>query len=670
MLTTILERAKRAEHGFMVVLALLVGCLGGVGAVLFRKLIAAVQELAWNGTPVTVELVRDHTAWQVVLIPAVGGLVVGPLVWFFAREARGHGVPEVMEAVAMRGGIIRPRLVVVKSLASAVSIGTGGSVGREGPIVQIGSALGSSIGQLLRVSGARLRTLVGCGAAAGIAATFNAPIAGPLFAAEVILGEFNVAQFTPIVISSVIATVISRHYLGDIPAFAVPEYAMTSPWELGIYAVLGIGAAFVGVGFVRALYLTEDVVERLAVPPWLTAALGGAAVGCIGFLHPEVLGVGYESIESALRGDLAVMLLATLLILKVLATSLTLGSGGSGGVFAPSLFIGAMAGGAVGGVAHRWLPEIAASPGAYALVGMGAVVAATTHAPLTAILIIFELTSDYKIIVPLMAACMLSTLIAVRLRRDSIYTVKLLRRGVDIRRGRDLNVLRSLKVADVMSPEVATISADTPVGELITRVTEHPHAYLYVVGPDHRLDGVIVLQEIRAALPQIEEAARLVAWDLARTDLSTLSPDQNLDAVLRIFAGKNREELPVAQDGRLVGVLTRQHLLDAYNEELLKRDVVSELSSSLVATATEEVHLGADFQMAEIDAPAAFIGRSIRDLDVRARYGAHILLLRRRSPEGGQQELEVVPEPDTVVGRNDRLVLVARAADLARLRAL
>lgn len=666
----ILDKAKQAEHSFMVVLAVLVGCLGGIGAVFFRMLIGWVQDISWGDRVFSLDLVRSHPAWYIVMVPALGGLVVGPLVYYFAREAKGHGVPEVMEAVAMRAGVIRPRLVLVKSLASAISIGTGGSVGREGPIVQIGSALGSTVGQVLQLSGTRLRTLVGCGAAAGIAATFNAPIAGALFAAEVILGEFMVTQFTPIVISSVLATVISRHYLGDVPAFIVPEYGLTSAWELAIYALLGVIAALVALAFIYVLYLFEDVADASPLPPWLLAAAGGATVGVIGLRYPHVFGVGYETIEQALSGNMALSLLCILLVLKVFATSVTIGSGGSGGVFAPSLFIGAMTGGLVGSLAHRWLPEVAANPGAYALVGMGAVVAGATHAPLTAILIIFELTSDYELIVPLMAACMLSTLIATRLREDSIYTVKLLRRGIDIRRGRDLNVLRALKVEDFMSGELVTIPADQSVAELIRRVTEHPQSCFYVVEDDMRLEGVIILAELLRKLPDLEEAKSLPARAVARTDSTTLAPEQDLDTVMRIFAGKNRDELPVVRGGRLVGVLSRQHLLDAYNEELLKRDMVSEISSSLVATATEEVHLGGDYKMAEIDAPGTFVGRSIRDLDVRARFGAQILLLRRPSASGAERELEVVPEPDTVVARGDRLVLVARGADLARLRGL
>jgi len=671
----LLFRAKLADYAFTVAVAVVIGCLGGVGAVLFRKLIGAVQKLTWGDWAMTADLVRSHPWWWVVLAPAAGGLVVGPLVYFFAKEAKGHGVPEVMEAVAVRAGVIRPRLVAIKTLASAVCIGTGGSVGREGPIVQIGAALGSAIGQWLRVSGRRLRTLVGCGTAAGIAATFNAPIAGALFAVEVILADFAVARFSPIVISSVIATVVSRHYLGDHPAFEVPEYSLVSAWELPVYFVLGLLAALVGLLFIWSLYRLEDLFEDLPMLPWLVTPVGGLIVGGIGLVHPEVLGVGYEAITEALRGNLGLTVLVTLLIAKLLATGVTIGSGGSGGILAPSLFLGATTGGMVGLAANALLPGVTASPGAYALVGMGAVVAGTTHAPLTAILIIFELTSDYSLIVPLMMSCIIATLVTTRVQRESIYTMKLIRRGVDLSQGQDINVLKALTVDDVMEEPAVVVQADAPLGEVVGELAGSSQPVIYVVDDDRgdrRLRGSIVAADLRQALEHVDHAPFLLADDLARADLEPLTPDLGLDAVMRRFAGKNRDELPVvASDGvgRLVGVVSRRHLMDAYQTELMKRDVVSELGGSLAGTATEEIHLGKDFRMCEIEAPGEFVDRSIRELDVRAAYGAEVLLLRRPSAEGNDR-VEIVPEPHTVVHRGDHLVVLAREPDLARLRAL
>ena len=339
----------------------------------------------------------------------------------------------------------------MKSLASAISISTGGSVGREGPIVQIGSAIGSTLGQMLKVSQDRMRTLVGCGAAAGIAATFNAPIAGSMFALEVILGDFGLATFSPIVISSVVATAVSRAFLGDIPAFIVPVYELVSVWEFPIYMGLGLFCAVVGVTFTRVLYRVEDLFDDFKFPEYLKGIIGGSILGVTGLFFPEILGVGYGGIDLALMQKLAWWVLLLLIVIKILATSITIGSGGSGGIFAPSLFLGAMAGGFFGAVVHQWFPTVTASPGAYSIVGMGALVSATTHGPLSAMLILFEMTGNYKIILPLMLSCILATIFAGILKKDSIYTLKLARRGVNIREGKDCLLYTSDAADDASS---------------------------------------------------------------------------------------------------------------------------------------------------------------------------------------------------------------------------
>jgi len=671
----ILNRAKMAEHTFMVVVAVAIGALGGLGAVAFRFLIKVVQRAAWGSWTYDLGLVASHPWWWRFLTPAIGGLIIGPLVYYLAREAKGHGVPEVMEAVALRSGFIRSRLVAIKSVASAICIGTGGSVGREGPIVQIGAALGSTIGQWLRISGRRLRTLAGCGAAAGIAATFNAPVAGALFAVEIILGDFGVSQFSPIVISSVMATVVSRHFLGDFPAFVVPTYTMESAWELPLYLLLGLLAAVAAQVFIRVLYGIEDLMESLPVKPWLLPALGGLMVGAIGLLFPQVLGVGYETINHALTGELTIGLLAGLIVAKLLATSLTLGSGGSGGIFAPSLFLGAMSGGFLGNLAHQLYPDATATSGAYALVGMGAVVAGTTHAPITAILIIFELTSDYKLIVPLMASCIIASLVSTRLKRESIYTMKLYRRGADLFRGREVNVLRSLRVQDVMDDELATLAAGTPLTELVERFADNPHSYYYTTDGTGSLQGVIAFAELRHALMNAEAFSEIVvAGDLARTDVPRVTPDQDLDTVMRIFGGKDRDELPVvdaADRSRLVGVVNRRHLIDAYGRELMKRDMVTSLSSGVAAAATEEVVLDGGHLIAEIEAPGEFVGNTIGELDVRNRYHVQILLIRRPSPlSASADRIELVPGPNELVMRGDHLVIMGARSQVHRLRKL
>jgi CIC family chloride channel protein len=511
-----------------------------------------------------------------MLIPAIGGLLVGPLVYFFAREAGGHGVPEVMENVALKGGKIRARVVIVKSLASAICLGSGGSAGREGPIVQIGSAIGSTLGQYFRVSSSTLKTMVGCGAAAGIAGTFNAPIAGVMFSLEVILGDFGASTFAPIVLSAVTATIITRAVLGDVPAFIVPEYELVSFYEIPFYTVLGIAVGLLALLFIFLLYRMEDGFEKIGIPPYLKAAIGGLLLGVIGIFFPHVFGNGYGAIDMSLIGQLSWYLLIALIFIKMLATSLTLGSGGSGGIFAPSLFMGAMAGGVMGKIAHGLFPTITASPGAYSLVGMGAMVAAATHAPITAIIILFELTNDYKIILPIMTASVVATLTATLLQKESIYTLKLVRRGIDIRAGKETNILNALLVKDAMNKKVEVVREDMPFKELVQFVPNSKYTNFPIVDAKGKLTGIISLQDFREVIFEKHLEDLIVAKELATMEVITVTPDQNLNDALAKIGYRNIEQLPVVdkKDPRkIVGMLSRRDIISAYNKALLEKEL-------------------------------------------------------------------------------------------------
>jgi len=643
----------------MVLVAIAIGLLGGLGAVGFRECIRLFQAVAWQTDSVTLDYLRDLPIWWKVLTPAVGGLIVGVIIVRFAAEAKGHGVPEVMEAVALRGGRIRPRVVVAKLIASGVCIASGGSVGREGPIVQIGSAIGSSVGQWLRVGERRMRTLVGCGAAAGIAATFNAPVAGALFAVEIILGDFGVTQFSPIVISSVTATVVSRHFLGDFPAFEVPAYSLVSANELFAYGALGIIAGLVALIFVRTLYGAEDLFDKLSVPAFLKPAIGGVLIGVIAIRFPEIFGVGYEAINEALTGNLGWKLLLILVMVKIVAVSLTIGSGGSGGIFAPSLFIGAMAGGAVGTVVHSLWPGMSGSPGAYALVGMGAVVAAGTHAPITAIVMIFELTGDYKIILPLMISSIIATLLATRLQKASIYTLKLLRRGVDIRGGFSASVLSHMTARDAMRTEYAEVGRADQLMPVISRFVERPGDTVLVTDADQQLLGVITIDDIRPLMTDPESVRGLViAEDMMRTDgFPVFAPDDSLDEVMRRF-GRYRFMAPVVDDGRLVGSLWPQDVIESYNSEILKRDMASTMAVTVGNSPRARALPGVrGMSMAEVPVPASFFGRSLGSLDIRNRFGVSLLLIKRRGDDG-EQIIDELPDADSVFQEGDVMLVL------------
>ncbi len=656
----------RATSGGLVALALLVGGGAGAGAVVFRYLILGFTYV-FTGH-------RDYSAagraaygyfhglgfWFVVFTPIIGGLLYGPLIYLFAREARGHGVPEVMLAVAERGGRIRPQVAVIKSLASALCIGSGGSVGREGPIVQIGSALGSTLGQLTRVPESRLRVLVACGAAGGIAATFNAPIAGVFFGLELILRDFEAESFGVVVLASFVADIIGRAAFGSHPFLHLPAFQLHSPIEYPLYAGLGLVAALVGVAFIRILYGFEDVADRIwRGPEWLRPAAGGGLLGLLLLALPELYGVGYPPLEHAIRGNYVVWLLLALLAGKVAATSLTIAIGGSGGVFAPSLFMGAMLGSAYGSGVHHLLPNLTGPAGAYGLVGMGAVFAGAARAPITAVIIIFELTGDYRIILPLMFAIALAAGISNLLSRDTIYTLKLRRRGIDIMRGRGANLMQLLHVRDAMQPLPAALPAETTLNEVIARLGEAATDGLPVTDTDGVYRGTISSQQVEEAMRENALDAR--AGELAQ-DVPALVDGQTLEEALSALL-RARSGLPVIDGSgkQPVGWLTHLDVLRAYNSRLqqgidqAERQPAAETRHHGVGRLGSTLARLRGYRIVDLElaTPRPPVGLRISDLP----WPAHstILAIRR-----GDQAFQ--PEPTERLKQGDRLTILLPSA--------
>jgi CIC family chloride channel protein len=543
-----------------------VGVAAGLGAVAFRWLIENFHTLFFDGGE---QVLSGLGRYYVILIPAVGGLLVGLIIYYFAREAKGHGVPEVMVAVAARGGRIRPRVAIAKTLASSICIGSGGSVGREGPIVQIGSSIGSAVGQRLRLPEEWLRTLIACGAAGAISATFNAPIAGVFFALEVILGRFITRSFGSVVVSSVVADVIAHAFLGDEQSFVVPAYQLVSAWEIPIYVALGVVAAIIGLVFIYVLYKSEDIFGAWRFPDYLKPVVGGVMIGLIGLYSVDLFGVGYGGVENALDGNLALRTLLILGFLKIAATSVTIGSGGSGGVFAPSLFMGAMFGGAFGEIAGRLFPSITAPPGAYALVGMGAVFAGASRAPITSIIILFEMTRDYEIIVPLMLAVAVATVVSRSLRAESIYTTKVRRAGIDLRRYGEFDLMRSIKVNQAMTRDFPTVPPDMLVNDLVAKFNQTGHHGFPVVSEDGNLFGVVTVADVEDSLT--DAVIDLKVRDIATKSLIVAYPDQSLyEALLRLGANDVGRIPVVDRDAptKLLGVLRRHDIVRAYRTRL------------------------------------------------------------------------------------------------------
>ncbi len=671
----IFAHLRKGEHVFTVIVAIFIGVLGAYGAIAFRYLLYFTHDMFFTTPDYSTGVLFALPWWRRVLMPIFGGLAVGLLVTRFSPEVRGSGIPEVMESVSRRGGAIRLRVVLTKAIAAATTIGSGGSAGREGPIVHIGSAIGSAIGQFLQVSAARLRTFVACGAASAIAATFNAPIAGALFSIEVVLSDLGVASLSPIVISSVVATVISRHYLGDFPAFRVPEYQLVSSQELFLYLGLALIAGVMGMMFTRLLYMVSDRVEASNISPWMRPALGGLVVGMIGIWFPQVFGVGYETINGALMGETVGLMLLAIVCLKMIATAFTLGSGGSGGVFAPSLFLGATLGSAWGQFVHHVFPTWTAQPGAYALVGMGAFVAATTHAPITAILIIFELTNDYRIIPPLMLTCVLALLISGKLHKESIYTGKLLRRGVRLSEGRDVNILRSIRVHEVMAHDVPSIPEHMCFGDFVPRLLAGQHQEILVVDGENRLLGSVGIDDIKAVIHDSENLASLVvAADVVNEDLPFVLPDDNMDVVMHLFGRINRDQIPVCDNHdsrRVVGMVTRSMVIDAYNTRIFHMDLPGGFHS-LVETVRggRMVEVLGGIHLTEVEVPVHLVGKTLKEANLRKNYHVEVVLIHTsedNADPGLSDRPGRMPGPDVKLHTGDRLLVMGTPEAIERL---
>jgi chloride channel protein, CIC family len=562
----------------LVVIALVAGAGAGVAAAGFRWLIFAFtwlatghQQFGQQGHAASLHL-AFLGIWFVLLVPIIGGLIYGPLIQRFAREARGHGVPEVMLAVAENGGRIRPPVTIVKALASAICIGTGGSVGREGPIVQIGSALASTLGQLVRMAESRLRVIVACGAAGGIAATFNAPITGLFFGFEIVLREFSLDAVLATSLAAVTADVISRAFFGSAPFFANVPHGLTvgADYTYLLIGVLGLVAGLIGVGFKTVLYGLEDLADDLWVgrPEWARPAVGGVALGALLLALPQMYGVGYPVMDRVLGGHYVLWFVVLLMLGKILAASLTLSIGGSGGVFAPSLFTGAAAGTAFGVIVHHLFGAAVGSPAMYGVVAMGGVFAAAAQAPLTAIASVAEMTANFTLTLPIMLAAGIAAALSKRLTYGSIYTTKLLRRGIDIDRPRTTNVLERLTVADVMQPladlngrsRLATASPDTGAANIDAELWE-----------------------------------RLVGPVTATRQTQALFADEDLEQALRQLVVFGRDGLPVLSHDRqeLRGWITRNNVLAALAER--------------ISISAREIEQGAHAAEFAVDDPASAV---------------------------------------------------------------
>ncbi|MDF1792457.1 MAG: chloride channel protein [Thalassobaculaceae bacterium] len=569
------KRLVGNDQVVMATVAVVVGGTAAGGAIAFRESIDILQYLFLGFRSERVAtFAADMDWWRLILAPAIGGLLIGLFCRYVMPGGRPQGVANVIESSALRVGRMSIRQGLGAAVISATSIGCGASVGREGPAVHLGASLASFLGRQLNLTRSQARTLLGCGVASAVAASFNAPIAGVFFALEVVIGHYALSAFAPIVIASVFGTILSRVWFGDYPAFEVPIHHITSFLEFPAFMILGIVCAVAAIGLMRVAALVEDQGNRLPIPRWLQPAAAGLIVGVVALEFPEILGVGYEAMDTALNEGYGLQMLIGLAVLKILMTALCLGAGFGGGVFSPSLFVGAMIGGAYGLIASMPFPELSSGHGAYTLIAMGAVSAATLGAPISTILIIFELTGDYRLTVGVMVAVVVASVITRVWHSPSFFADQLRRRGVHIQGGHDVAALRSLKVHDLMLQDHVCVNTDAGLASLRNRLRIAPMNELFVIDAEETLVGTITLSDLGEVAFDSSKDREYTAIDLARKHPPFLEISDDLEKAIRRFSEVDEGLLAVVDSAdrlRLIGCLHERDVMRAYNQALVSQ---------------------------------------------------------------------------------------------------
>lgn len=576
-----LQKLLPGENTRMVAIATFIGMMAGICIIVFRTTVEFVHHLFFeNG----LELLHiNEGGWYVLfmpLIPISGMVLLIPLSLLFPGEINGYGFTKFLRKVNLEGGFIKARTIITKILATALTIGTGNSAGVEGPIAQIGGAMGSQVGQFFKVSGNRMKVYIAAGCAGGIAGMFNAPLAGIFFAAEIVLlGTFEISSFAALVIASAISTVVTRAYYGETSVFLIPQYNVVNYYvEIPLYIFMAVIIGIIAVFHTHIFYLVRDKYNSWKLHPQLKPLSGAFVIGCMGMYFPEVMGDGYKYMETVLYSEGIIWVVMVLIFLKIFATAITLGSGGAGGIFAPALFIGAMIGGTFGGIVHKYFPNVTADQGAYATVGIGAFLAASTHAPMTAIFLLFEMTGNYKIIIPVMLTSIIGTVVATKFNEDSIDTVDFTREGINIHEGREKAIMKSIRVGVALTEDVDFISERANVNHLleIFRMAKRGF-YFPVVDDSGRLTGIVSMQDVKNILHHDKkDRGHYLVGDICHKNVITLTPNDTLYTAMKLFDIKGIEEIPVIEEEHnkwVIGMLKRKDVIAVYNHEALKKGI-------------------------------------------------------------------------------------------------
>jgi CIC family chloride channel protein len=654
----------------LLLLAGLVGGLGGLGAVAFKDLSNYVQDIIIGSKPSFLEACLRLPWYLRLIIPSVGGLLAGGALYLLPKKSKGHGISEIMEAVSIRGGFLSFRAAMVRSLSSLMSIATGASIGREGPIVQIGAMLGSKTGQFFRLQKENISILVGCGVAAGFAAAYNVPISASFFVMEIIIGNFAVEIFAPLVVSSIVATLVYRRIFGNAPVYGIPHFSLVSEWELIAYVILGILSGVAAAMFREALRISEREFGRRNVPLYVKSTVGGLIIGIIGLGYPHVWGNGYNAINTILQNQMGFGLMIVLFFLKIVATGNSVGSGASGGVFTPTQFVGAALGGFIGFAAHEAFPNHVAFASAYALVGMGCLMAGTTYAPIMSILMIFEMSLDYEIILPLMLSCILSSIVARQFHRDSIYTEKLRKKGIRFDLTSEESAMRGIHVEDILRRDVPFIPGKKHLNDVLAHFLKSRTNLLYVVDEQGKLVGSIDLHDLKEFFNEKDLYSFVIAQDVA-APVNFAFPEQPLIDVMDTLYLTDADQIPVvdnAKDQKFLGVITRRDIIGAYNREVLKKKI---LTTKFITRKKEKegidyVEMPAGYRLGKIAVPEELENKTLGEVNFRTRYHFQVLALVRMSEDGKSERL--IADPQLKLNRGDEMIVIGKEEDFIRFK--
>jgi len=655
--------ADRAEYTRLVLVAAVIGFLGAVASsVFYWAIVGATRAFAMLRAALEAALPVPAPA-TLPLVFVAGALVLLALERLFPGHALGYGFSRFLEMVHLEGGRVKRRWMVVKTLGSAIALGAGASVGREGPIAQIGGSIGSAIARLLKMSGDRMKLIVACGAAAGIATTFNAPIGSVMFAQEIVLqGQVQLAHFSLIVISTATAVIAARGMHASETLFVVRPFELASYWELFPYALMGVGLGFLAVVYSRAFHATLERADRLPIGTAAKLVGGLALVGVVGMALPENLADGYPAISAALNGELAWTLMATLAVAKMATSILSLASGAPGGLFGPIFFIGAMSGGAFRALSEYLLPGLTGPRGSYALIGLGAFLAACTHAPLTAMFLLVETTRSYEVALPALIAVILAVMVSSNVEPESIDTLGLARAGKSLQPPRE-QIMDLIPVSAAYHTQFRVIPADASLTEIVRIVSESTATSFPVVDAKQHLRGTLSLHDVRPLLNDAGARDIVIAADLCDPQAPTVTPETSLGRALGRIEADDREEILVvdaASPERVLGLLSRADAIRAYNRTLLTMRTVPGAG----AGAPDEMpQWSRGYRVTSLLVPHDWNGRTLRDLDCRARFGVSVLAVEPRDKPGHTFE---VPDPDRTLEAGDSLVIAGPAAKVAR----